>query len=107
MKMLKLVCEYSKKYKFDISFYIFIVVITWSFAILNPILIGKYLDILINHKNINYIINFIELLFFIKFVEVITIYFKSIISARIKTFIAFDLNNFILEHVKKIAIKIF
>lgn len=107
MRIYKLASKYILKYtKYTVLFGIFTLIL-WISSLIFPEITGILIDALVISKNINKVEKLIEILLVLGLIEILLTYLQNIISIKLKTKAGFDLNYFVLEHVKRLPLDYF
>lgn len=107
MKVFKLVNKYIFKYKFSLLMYLLFNIIAWIVSIFSPYLTGKYIDVLVEARSIEAIVNFTKIILFISILSIMSSFVVSYLYVKIQTKAMVDLNFYVLNHVIKLPILYF
>lgn len=109
MKILQLVSKYFRQYRRFIILFVFLNLILWIIRVINPLIIGKYIDSLtyLQENNVRIVYRIILILIFIWIVETVMSFFLNMITIKIQTKVILDFNYNMIEHIKRLPIKFF
>lgn len=96
--------KYVLQYKVYLITLIILNICIWCTSMIIPYVTGKYVDELINKKNLNTIYYFTKIAFVIFAANVALSYINSILMVKFETKSAFSLNYDTIEYVKRIPI---
>lgn len=84
--------------------WILLLIVSMAFSILNPILIGKFVDLLSNGIENRYLIRFILLLAALWLCSAIISYLSNVNSAHINIRLSYNINFHLLQHVERLPL---
>lgn len=102
--MFNFVKSYFRANKTKIIQLSLLTLIVWVIGIIMPYLQGSYLDGLLKFKNIDFIIKFTLIILIVSVSNIIFSYLNNMTMLKLNTKISFQLNNNILNHIKKVNI---
>ncbi len=107
MKIFIFVSKYLKNYKLILLFFIILCCAAWILSLSIPYITGKFIDILVNVRTKSGIVTFIKVLAAVFVLDILISSIKSIVDARLKNSVSFDLNYSVLEHIKRLPYSYF
>lgn len=107
MKVYKFAISYIKKYKGYTLIFVVCSLLLWLDSILEPYILGKLIDILSKQVYNHLVYYAIGGLAAIYTIDIVVTYFQSMSSVKLKTKAGFDLNYYILDHVKYLPLEYF
>lgn len=99
--------KYIRRYLYHIHVRLFMgiisLIISMALSIVNPILIGKYIDMLSEDTEINQILSFVSLLAILWSIGIILSYLNSINSTHMSNQLMYNINFHLLQHAERIS----
>ena len=107
MQIIKFCNKFFYNNKISFLLYIFLTLIISLLRVSIPYIIGKFIDILSLSFSYNSIHNYCILFFLVNLLKIIFEYLQSVLFIKVQTSTAFNINSYILNHIKKIPISFF
>lgn len=107
MKVFKFCKKYILHYKTQTLIYVFLGCLLSILSIATPYISGKFIDNLITGGSLQKIYVFCILFACISLGRVIFSYISNIIGAKLKTLMSYELNAYMLNHIKKLPLSYF
>lgn len=102
--MINYINRFIQKFKNKILKLVILLLASCILNLVQPYLIGQFIDILNNKKNLKYSIDYAVLLLMIGLTTVVITYISNQFTIRLKTKISFTVNNHLIQHMQKISI---
>lgn len=99
--------KYILKFKLCFILYIFMNIFIGIIEIINPYIIGNFINIITSNISIFNIFRYSVLFVILNLIKVIVTYFIALVYVKIQSYSGFDLNKDIIEHLKKLPLNFF
>ena len=107
MKIFELSLRYLKKYKIRLFIYVALSILCSILNLISPYINGKLVDKLLFANNVKVIIIYILVLILIVLLQLIFGYITRILFTKIQIKCGYQLNKYILDHVKRLPLNFF
>lgn len=99
MQIIRRIYPFALKYKLYIIIYVLFSIMCWGFEITIPILLGEFIDNLIEQANIEYVYKFSLFIFTMTLVVLIVSYNLNMIIVKLKLKLSYDIKKSLINNI--------